>query len=103
MANPGLARAAVGRDAAERAARRVEAATHEPLFTNYGADFCGTLDYLFYTANSLQPTALLELPDKSDVQVRGGGTCIPVCVRESKVLAEKLTVVARLQQELPAP
>ena len=67
--SPGLAPAAVGRDAAERHARRVEAATHEPLFTNYGADFSGTLDYLFYTANSLQPTMLLELPDKGDVQV----------------------------------
>uniref|UniRef100_A0A7S0R3W3 Endonuclease/exonuclease/phosphatase domain-containing protein n=1 Tax=Pyramimonas obovata TaxID=1411642 RepID=A0A7S0R3W3_9CHLO len=72
MASPGIS-SSVGRGEAEKQMRRVDTTNQEPLFTNYGADFTGTLDYLFYTANSLVPTKLLELPDKSDVQMNGHG------------------------------
>mmetsp|Transcript_35685 Transcript_35685/g.43022 ORF Transcript_35685/g.43022 Transcript_35685/m.43022 type:complete len:566 (+) Transcript_35685:143-1840(+) len=51
----------------ERQKGRVDETTSEPLFTNYSGEFNGTLDYIFYTANSLQPTSLLELPTKEEV------------------------------------
>jgi CCR4-NOT transcription complex subunit 6 len=73
MAQPGVAASQVGHAAAEAHARRLEPGTHEPLFTNFGADFSGTLDYVFYTANSLVPTKLLELPEKPDVMSNGHG------------------------------
>jgi len=72
MANPGIS-ASIGRSESEKHMRRVDATEREPLFTNHGADFTGTLDYLFYTANSLVPTKLLELPDKADVTINGSG------------------------------
>ena len=30
-------------------------------------DFHGAIDYIFYTSDSLVPSALLELPDPSDI------------------------------------
>eukprot|EP00898_Chlorokybus_atmophyticus_P003875 jgi/Chlat1/4489/Chrsp29S04432 len=39
----------------------------EPLFTNYTKDFIGTLDYIFYTADSLLPVALLELVEEEQL------------------------------------
>ena len=39
-------------------------------FTNIGKDFLGTLDYILYTDNSLVPTAMLELPEESEVKPR---------------------------------
>lgn len=34
--------------------------------------FRGTLDYVLYTSNSLAPTAILELPDETEVRPRAG-------------------------------
>eukprot|EP01025_Chloroclados_australasicus_P006513 TRINITY_DN12093_c0_g3_i4.p1 TRINITY_DN12093_c0_g3~~TRINITY_DN12093_c0_g3_i4.p1 ORF type:complete len:451 (-),score=30.94 TRINITY_DN12093_c0_g3_i4:1842-3194(-) len=42
--------------------------TREPMYTNVTQDFTGTLDYLFYTTNSLVPVALLELPSRTELQ-----------------------------------
>eukprot|EP00798_Chlamydomonas_sp_ICE-L_P010482 gene10482-8446_t len=42
----------------------------EPLFTNVTKDFKGTLDYILYTSNSLQPTAVIELPIESEILSR---------------------------------
>lgn len=39
-----------------------------PQFTNVSKDFKGTLDYIFFTSESLVPTSLLDLPDDSLVQ-----------------------------------
>ncbi|KAG2423839.1 hypothetical protein HXX76_014999 [Chlamydomonas incerta] len=50
--------------------QRLDAKHHEPLFTNLTKDFKGTLDYIFYTTTSLQPTAILELPTEADVATR---------------------------------
>ncbi|KAG2494655.1 hypothetical protein HYH03_007171 [Edaphochlamys debaryana] len=50
--------------------QRLDGKHHEPLFTNMTKDFKGTLDYIFYTTSSLQPTAILELPTEGDVQAR---------------------------------
>ncbi|KAF5836569.1 phosphatase family [Dunaliella salina] len=47
--------------------QRLDPIMHEPLFTNATRDFKGTLDYILYTSNSLQPTAVLELPADPDV------------------------------------
>ncbi|KAE8661226.1 Carbon catabolite repressor protein 4-like protein 2 [Hibiscus syriacus] len=43
--------------------RRMDLSTGEPLFTNFTRDFRGTLDYIFYTADSLTVESLLELLD----------------------------------------
>jgi CCR4-NOT transcription complex subunit 6 len=48
--------------------RKIDPATQEPLFTNCTRDFLGTLDYIFYTADSLQPEALLELLNEEDLR-----------------------------------
>ena len=40
-------------------------------FTNITRDFKGTLDYILYTADSLAPGALLELPEEAEVNGRG--------------------------------
>jgi len=37
-------------------------------WTNVSKDFKGTLDYIFYTHESLVPVALLDLPEDSTVQ-----------------------------------
>ena len=50
--------------------QRLDPRNHEPLFTNVTKDFKGTLDYILYTNNSLQPTAVLELPIESEVLSR---------------------------------
>nr|XP_043609850.1 carbon catabolite repressor protein 4 homolog 1-like [Erigeron canadensis] len=48
----------------EQQKRRVDPATNEPLFTNCTRDFIGTLDYIFYSADSLIVESLLELLDE---------------------------------------
>ncbi|XP_042448754.1 carbon catabolite repressor protein 4 homolog 1-like isoform X1 [Zingiber officinale] len=48
--------------------RRVDATTHEPLFTNCTRDFVGTVDYIFYTADSLSVESLLELLDEENLR-----------------------------------
>jgi CCR4-NOT transcription complex subunit 6 len=49
--------------------QRLDAKLHEPAFTNLTKDFKGTLDYIWYTSNSLLPTAVLELPSEAEVVV----------------------------------
>ncbi|GLT96233.1 hypothetical protein SLE2022_138740 [Rubroshorea leprosula] len=39
-----------------------------PLFTNCTRDFIGTLDYIFYTADSLAVESLLELLDEDSLR-----------------------------------
>ncbi|KAF9664798.1 hypothetical protein SADUNF_Sadunf16G0055500 [Salix dunnii] len=48
--------------------RRMDATTNEPLFTNCTRDFIGTLDYIFYTADSLTVESLLELLDEESLR-----------------------------------
>ncbi|XP_042440907.1 carbon catabolite repressor protein 4 homolog 1-like [Zingiber officinale] len=52
----------------EQQRRRMDAATHEPLFTNCTRDFIGTVDYIFYTADSLSVESLLELLDEENLR-----------------------------------
>lgn len=47
---------------------RIDMETNEPLFTNFSRDFLGTLDYIFYTADSLSVEALLELVDEESLR-----------------------------------
>ncbi|XP_010524745.1 PREDICTED: carbon catabolite repressor protein 4 homolog 1-like [Tarenaya hassleriana] len=49
---------------AEQQRRRMDPTTNEPLFTNCTRDFIGTLDYIFYTADTLTVESLLELLDE---------------------------------------
>eukprot|EP01018_Ginkgo_biloba_P005378 Gb_27365 [translate_table: standard] len=52
----------------DRQRRRMDPSTNEPLFTNYTRDFLGTLDYIFYTADSLTVESLLELLDEESLR-----------------------------------
>lgn len=52
----------------EQQRRRMDPATNEPLFTNCTRDFIGTLDYIFYTADSLTVESLLELLDEESLR-----------------------------------
>ncbi|KAK3148286.1 hypothetical protein QOZ80_3BG0293100 [Eleusine coracana subsp. coracana] len=48
--------------------RRMDPSTNEPLFTNCTRDFTGTIDYIFYTADSLTVESLLELLDEDSLR-----------------------------------
>ncbi|KAL5976719.1 Carbon catabolite repressor protein 4 1 [Asimina triloba] len=52
----------------EQQRRRMDPGTNEPLFTNCTRDFIGTLDYIFYTADSLTVESLLELLDEESLR-----------------------------------
>ncbi|KAH6558714.1 hypothetical protein KP509_1Z049500 [Ceratopteris richardii] len=52
----------------ERHRRRLDPSSNEPLFTNCTRDFLGTLDYIFYTADSLSVESLLELLDEESLR-----------------------------------
>jgi CCR4-NOT transcription complex subunit 6 len=56
--------------AVARQRRRCDPSFSEPKFTNITRDFKGTLDYILYTADSLAPGALLELPEEAEVKPR---------------------------------
>ncbi|KAJ8754561.1 hypothetical protein K2173_005722 [Erythroxylum novogranatense] len=62
-----FARAGLGLDLEEQR-RRMDPTTNEPLFTNCTRDFIGTLDYIFYTADSLTVESLLELLDEENLR-----------------------------------
>ncbi|KAF3522231.1 hypothetical protein F2Q69_00049432 [Brassica cretica] len=53
---------------AEQQRRRMDPASNEPLFTNCTRDFIGTLDYIFYTADTLTVESLLELLDEESLR-----------------------------------
>ncbi|KEH41765.1 putative poly(A)-specific ribonuclease [Medicago truncatula] len=52
----------------EQHKRRLDGGTNEPLFTSVTGDFVGTLDYIFYTADSLVVESLLELLDEESLR-----------------------------------
>ncbi|KAK2400752.1 DNAse I superfamily protein [Trifolium repens] len=52
----------------EQHKRRLDGGTNEPLFTSVTRDFVGTLDYIFYTADSLVVDSLLELLDEESLR-----------------------------------
>ncbi|RHN79308.1 putative poly(A)-specific ribonuclease [Medicago truncatula] len=52
----------------EQHKRRLDGGTNEPLFTSVTRDFVGTLDYIFYTADSLVVESLLELLDEESLR-----------------------------------
>ncbi|XP_044509056.1 carbon catabolite repressor protein 4 homolog 1-like [Mangifera indica] len=52
----------------EQQRRRMDPSTNEPLFTHFTRDFIGTLDYIFYTADSLTVESLLELLDEDSLR-----------------------------------
>ncbi|KAK8486613.1 hypothetical protein V6N11_008620 [Hibiscus sabdariffa] len=52
----------------EHQRRKMDITTNEPLFTNCTRDFIGTLDYIFYTADSLTVESLLELLDEDSLR-----------------------------------
>lgn len=52
----------------EHQRRRMDPTTNEPLFTHCTRDFIGTLDYIFYTADSLSVESLLELLDEDSLR-----------------------------------
>eukprot|EP00249_Psilotum_nudum_P023553 c28921_g1_i1 orf=356-2137(+) len=52
----------------EQQQRRMDTSNNEPVFTNCTRDFLGTLDYIFYTADSLLVESLLELLDEESLR-----------------------------------
>jgi len=52
----------------DRQRQRMDPNSNEPLFTNCTRDFLGTLDYIFYTENTLGVESLLELLDESKLR-----------------------------------
>lgn len=46
----------------------MDSTTSEPQFTNCTRDFLGTLDYIFYTGDSLSVESLLELLDEDSLR-----------------------------------
>ncbi|MED6220817.1 Carbon catabolite repressor protein 4 1 [Stylosanthes scabra] len=52
----------------EQHRRRLDITSNEPLFTNVTRDFIGSLDYIFYTADSLVVESLLELLDEESLR-----------------------------------
>ncbi|KAK9983345.1 hypothetical protein SO802_032870 [Lithocarpus litseifolius] len=58
-------------DAAEEQQRKMNSQTSEPAFTNFTDKFFGTLDYIFYTDNSLIVESLLELVDRESIGNNG--------------------------------
>ncbi|CAI0406493.1 unnamed protein product [Linum tenue] len=48
--------------------RKMDPLINEPLFTNCTRDFIGTLDYIYYTADSLTVESLLELLDEESLR-----------------------------------
>ncbi|XP_076921998.1 carbon catabolite repressor protein 4 homolog 1-like [Bidens hawaiensis] len=52
----------------EQQKKRMDPNTNEPLFTNCTRDFIGTLDYIFYSADSLTVESLLELLDEDSLR-----------------------------------
>lgn len=62
-----FARMGVG-PTSEQQKKRMDPTTNEPLFTSCTRDFIGTLDYIFYTADSLTVESLLELLDEESLR-----------------------------------
>tara|TARA_B110001450_G_scaffold220096_1_gene215408 strand:- start:47 stop:1639 length:1593 start_codon:yes stop_codon:yes gene_type:complete len=61
-------------EAADRQRTRMDAqGTGEPIFTNCTDGFFGTLDYIFYTDDTLAPLSLLELPSEKECRNKYGG------------------------------
>lgn len=58
---------AVQNSAAKKQRNCMDESTGEPKFTNCTVDFRGAIDYIFYTGDSLVPSAVLELPDETDI------------------------------------
>ncbi|KAE9590759.1 putative poly(A)-specific ribonuclease [Lupinus albus] len=52
----------------EQHKRRLDSTTNEPLFTHVTRDFIGSLDFIFYTADSLVVESLLELLDEESLR-----------------------------------
>eukprot|EP00899_Mesostigma_viride_P011811 jgi/Mesvir1/20630/Mv14856-RA.1 len=77
----------------EHQRRKIDPASCEPLFTNYTRDFSGTLDYVFYTANSLQPVALQELLDE---EVLARDTALPC----PAISSDHVSLVAEFRYKL---
>lgn len=58
----------IGGSALERQRHHMDPASNEPLFTNCTRDFLGTLDYIFFTVDSLAVESLLELLDEDNLR-----------------------------------
>ena len=71
-------------------------------FTNIGKDFLGTLDYILYTDNSLVPTAMLELPEETEVKPRATSG-LPNETWSSDHIALMAEFAYRPQVTLPRP
>ncbi|KAK4559716.1 hypothetical protein RGQ29_008777 [Quercus rubra] len=58
-------------DGVEEQQRKMNSQTSEPAFTYFSDKFFGTLDYIFYTDDSLIVESLLELVDRESIDSNG--------------------------------
>ncbi|XXG46111.1 hypothetical protein AAC387_Pa02g1030 [Persea americana] len=90
------------RMAVEQQRRRMDPNTNEPLFTNCTRDFIGTLDYIFYTADTLTVESLLELLDEEGLRVDIAGSlsqCLLLLDKESWWMKRKFHQGAQKRKE----
>ncbi|GLT32913.1 hypothetical protein SLA2020_075430 [Shorea laevis] len=76
---------------------RMDPSTNEPLFTNCTRDFIGTLDYIFYTTDSLVVESLLKLLDEDSLR-KDTALPSPECSSDHKALLAKFCSMPRLRR-----
>lgn len=91
-----FAKMAAARTGFEQQLRKMDVGTSEPLFTNCTRDFLGTLDYIFYTADSLSVEALLELLDEESLR-KDTALPSPEWSSDHIALLAKFRIMHRLQ------
>ncbi|KAF6151856.1 hypothetical protein GIB67_010430 [Kingdonia uniflora] len=80
----------------EKQKSRMDLKTNEPFFTNCTRDFLGTVDYIFYSADSLMVESLLELVDVGCLQ-RETGLPSPACSSDHIALLAEFRFMPRMR------
>ncbi|KAF6135838.1 hypothetical protein GIB67_028157 [Kingdonia uniflora] len=81
----------------EKEKTRMDLKTNEPFFTNCTRDFLGTVDYIFYSANSLMVESLLELVDVGCLQLETGLPS-PACSSDHIALLAEFRFMPRMRR-----
>ncbi|KAF6158494.1 hypothetical protein GIB67_022091 [Kingdonia uniflora] len=81
----------------EKQKTRMDLKTNEPFFTNCTRDFLGTVDYIFYSADSLMVESLLELVDVGCLQ-RETGLPSPACSSDHIALLAEFRFMPRMRR-----
>ncbi|KAG6603172.1 Carbon catabolite repressor protein 4-like 1, partial [Cucurbita argyrosperma subsp. sororia] len=77
----------------EKQRKRLDPTTNEPLFTNCTRDFIGTLDYIFYTVDSLTVDSAASLESDAETSMQMWRHSFKIC--NEIMLDTDVTVVAK--------